>query len=225
MDYSITVEDLPDDRDLLIPVNVSTYDGEDAALTCFAEFKETVREYAEKYSGSLLSRDALGYLFSKVDPVMKARGYSMPDDAFEIDLVALLREAPEKGPCAAVNSKNARGLENLTGIDIDEAAMLHQEAFVCVEDGKIVSVAVENFCEDGCVEIACETAEGYRGRGYAFSACAALCRDIMDGGYAVKWQCSENNAASVALARKLGFTPVGREMYMCYFSNENGEDL
>lgn len=222
MDYTVKVEDLPDDRDLLIPVSVSL-DGDKALITCFEQFYGSVCEYAERYSGAPLSRDALDFLFSAVDPGMKRLGYSMPDDRFEIDCVCILNAVPEAGYRNAVNAERAVDLPNLTEIDLAEAGDLHQAAFVCVEDGRVVSVAAENFAEDGCVEIACETAEAYRRKGYAYSACAALCKDIISDGYSVRWQCSEENLPSVALAKKLGFAGTGREMYMCYYDEGNGE--
>ena len=224
MAYTIKTEDLPEDRDLLIPLSVAVYDGEDARITCFGEFADTAQRYAGLFSDALLSREALGYLFSEIDPAMKRRGYAMPGDRFEIDVVCSLDRAPAQGGVVTVNAIDAFAYENLTTIDLAEAATLHQEVFVCVADGKVVSVAVENFAEDGFVEIACETAEGYRGKGCAYSTCAALCRDIIAGGYSVRWQCSEDNPASVALAGKLGFKEIGREAYMCYYAGESGEE-
>ena len=220
MPYSITTEDLPDDRDLLIPVCASIR-GDTVEITCFEEFAGIAKEYGEKFAFAPLSDAALGELFSAIDPVMKSRGYAMPDDRFEIDWAGVLDRAPVSGGVLVFNAIDAAPYENLTGIDLAEAAELHQEAFVCVAEGKVVSVAVENFAEDGYVEIACETAEAYRGKGCAYSACAALCRDIVGDGYSVRWQCSADNAASVALAEKLGFEKIGSEMYMCYFNTEN----
>ena len=222
MPYSITTEDLPDDRDLLIPVCASIR-GDTVDITCFEEFSVIAKEYGERYSTAPLSDAALGSLFFSLDPIMKSRGYAMPDDRFEIDWVGVLERAPEPGGVVSLNAIDAAPYENLTGIDLAEAAELHQEAYVCIAEGKVVSVAVENFAEDGYVEIACETAEAYRSQGCAYSACAALCRDIIVDGYSVRWQCSADNAASVALAEKLGFEEIGSEMYMCYFNGENEE--
>ena len=219
MDHIITLEELPDDPDLLIPVSVVLRDGEDARISCYAEFEEAVRGYTEAFSDDLLSREAIAFLYSRVDPVMKARGYSMPDDAIEIDYIGMLSKCLPAGEHEAVNADRASDLENLTAIDLDEASQFHQEAFVCVADGKVVSVAVENFAGDDYVEIACETAADYRRRGYAYSACAALIRDIVDAGYAVSWQTSERNKPSLLLAEKLGFRQCGREVYFCYYQN------
>ena len=223
MEYRIIIEDLPDDRDLLIPVSVALSCDGAAEITCFEEFAETVGEYSERFSGDLLSREALEFLFTRIDPVMKARGYAMTDDEFNVDFVGTLDSQPSPGGVVVLNAIDAMAYENLTEIDLAEAAGLHQEALVCAADGKIVSVAVENFCEDGYVEIACETAESYRRKGCAYSACAALCRDIISDGYKVRWECSESNEGSVALARKLGFKETGRSAYMCYFREEDEE--
>ena len=219
MDHTVTVEKLPDDRDLLIPVSVVLRDGEPARISCYAEFEQVAAEYADRYGGDLLSREAVGFLFERIDPVMRSRGYSMPQDAPETDFVGLLFVAPEPGKHEVVNADLAAQAQNMTDIDLDEAAAFHQEAFVCLADGKVVSVAVENFAGDDYVEIACETAADYRRRGYAYSACAALIRDIVGAGYAVSWQTSESNTPSIMLAEKLGFKRCGREAYFCYYLN------
>jgi len=217
----ITVEKLPDDRDLIIPVSVYLRGGE-AEIVCAEPFESIAREYAKE--SDLLSGAALKRLFEKVDPVMRGMGYRMPEDSFELDYVGVLEVSPECGEHTTKIGKEALNTENLTDIDLAEAAEAHQESFVCEENGRIVSVAVENFADDDFVEIAAETAEPYRRRGYAYSACAALCRDIIEAGYAVRWQCEETNLTSVALAEKLGFRAIGRDMYMCYYLNGNGEN-
>ena len=222
MDCSIIIEGLPDDRDLLIPISAS-YDGKELNITCFEEFAGTAREYAERYGNDPFSREALDFLFRSVDPGMKACGYAMTDDSFEVDWVGTLTELPAPGEYTALNAKDASGLVNRTDIDLDEVAKLHQTAFVCVNGDAVVSVAVENFEEDGSVEIAVETAPEFRRMGYGYSACSALCRDIISDGFTVRWQCPECNAESLALAAKLGFIRTGKDMYMCYYRKDVGE--
>jgi hypothetical protein len=57
----------------------------------------------------------------------------------------------------------------------------------------------------GRMEMGVTTLEGHRRYGYATIACAQLIALCEEAGYATWWDCAEQNTASAALARKLGY--------------------
>ncbi|MBQ4055116.1 MAG: GNAT family N-acetyltransferase [Clostridia bacterium] len=213
----INVENYPDDPDLVIPLAITYRDGGDYDISCYPDTCDIAAEYAERFSDSLFSDEAAAFLKERFDRMFSERGY---EGHIEDDTVYYLDTPVARDE--SLNVKNARdavGLENLCEIDLKEAAELGQEAFVCVEEQRIVSVAVENYTHKSETEIAVETAEPYRRRGLAKAAASALCNDIIASGGAVTWHCSADNNASCLLAEAIGFRTDGREMYFCYYEN------
>jgi len=217
MQININVENEPDDPDLLIPIGI-VWDG-NINISCYQETLDLANRIAECINNDTLSDSVISEVKSSLDSLYCKRGYFMDSRFPEIDYVGILKNFPARGKYTSARGKDVTGMRNLTEIDIDEAVLLGQESFVCVADGAIVSVAVENFLHDGAVEIAVETAEAYRGKGYAYSVCADLICDIISAGYFVTWHCNEDNIESVNLANKLGFVRAGRELYYCYYLN------
>ncbi len=74
------------------------------------------------------------------------------------------------------------------------------------KDGQIVTEAYAPFWGVTRVEIGIFTAEIYRGKGFATLASAYLISEIERQGYQAYWSCNLDNAGSVALAKKLGFS-------------------
>ena len=216
-EISINVEKYPDDRDLLVPFSVTYREGGDYDISCYPDSLEIVGEYAERFGDSPFSDEAVAFLKDRLDGVFCPKGYELQ---IEDDCVYFLDKAVDCGDNAIVNARDAAGYENLCEIDLAEAAELGQEAFVCVKDEKIVSVAVENYTHKGETEIAVETSPDYRRLGYARAACAALCNDIVNSGGSVTWHCSRENRPSCLLAEKIGFRLDGREVYFCYYAKE-----
>lgn len=79
---------------------------------------------------------------------------------------------------------------------------------VFVED-RLVSIAVAFFLGEVHEELGVVTDSAHRGRGYSRAASAALCADIRARGHVPAWTTSPDNAASVAVAERLGFRRVG----------------
>jgi L-amino acid N-acyltransferase YncA len=63
------------------------------------------------------------------------------------------------------------------------------------------------FCR-GMAELGVEIAEAYRGKGLATLTCAYLIRECEALGYHTFWNAAQQNAGSVALARRLTFTHI-----------------
>ena len=72
-------------------------------------------------------------------------------------------------------------------------------------DDEICSEAYAVFRGAGKFEIGAITHEKYRGRNYAYITCKHLIGICEDRGYPTYWSCHQDNAASVATARKLGY--------------------
>lgn len=89
----------------------------------------------------------------------------------------------------------------------------HGAGFCLFEEGVLAAAAFSAFAEDGRLEIGIETLPSCRGRGYAYTVCAALIDYCLERGLEPVWSCREGNAGSYALARKLGFVPTFKLPY------------
>jgi GNAT superfamily N-acetyltransferase len=87
--------------------------------------------------------------------------------------------------------------------------------YCALRDGKIISWCLSIYASGNRRELGVETDENYRGIGlgsYLTSICACEC---ISRGFTAEWHCRDNNPASVATARKAGFsTPVP---YMSFY--------
>ena len=91
-----------------------------------------------------------------------------------------------------------------------DAAQFAREgkAFSIIADGMPVSTAFSAFTAPGILEIGIETAEGYRGNGYAEQVCRALIEHCLENELEPVWSCRLENTGSFNMARKLGFEPT-----------------
>jgi RimJ/RimL family protein N-acetyltransferase len=77
---------------------------------------------------------------------------------------------------------------------------------LCLMRGnEIITEAYASALGDRYAEIGAITREAYRGKGYAPIACATLIQTCEARGYQAYWSCDADNAASIRVARKLGF--------------------
>jgi RimJ/RimL family protein N-acetyltransferase len=85
-------------------------------------------------------------------------------------------------------------------------AFLEQGVAVCLLRGReILCEAYADGSVNGVREIGVRTGERYRGQGLATITCAHLIKACAEAGDRVYWNCAKSNAASAAVARKLGF--------------------
>lgn len=80
--------------------------------------------------------------------------------------------------------------------------------------GHLVAVAQNYARSDTYGEIGVHTLPAWRGRGFASAAAATVARYIQSLGLIPVWSCGENNAPSLRVAQKLGFTEVSRRVYL-----------
>ncbi|MCE3201776.1 GNAT family N-acetyltransferase [Paenibacillus sonchi] len=90
----------------------------------------------------------------------------------------------------------------------DEEHFLAEGAgYSILEDGGVASTAFSSCITADQLEIGIETAEASRGKGYAFTVCAALIDYCLDHRLEPVWACRLENQGSYYLAQKLGFKP------------------
>lgn len=88
------------------------------------------------------------------------------------------------------------------GID---AFLQHNIGYCLLKDGMIVSEATAGPAANGLFEMGVSTHPDHRGNGYATLVCAATVATCEAAGHTTYWNCAKQNAASAAIARKLGY--------------------
>jgi GNAT superfamily N-acetyltransferase len=73
-------------------------------------------------------------------------------------------------------------------------------------------------------DVSIDTLEPWRGRGFAAAAAIALMTHMRRQGKRAVWAAHESNVASLGLARRLGFRPVGRLVVVRRVFNEGPSD-
>lgn len=114
--------------------------------------------------------------------------------------VARLSEAP-----AAVRGN---------GYKTHEAMLTEGIAAGAIVEGHLVAIAHTYAETDLHADIGVSTLEGWREKGFATAAAALVAQAIQEKGKVPVWSCGEDNAASLRVAEKLGFTEVGRRTYV-----------
>jgi ribosomal protein S18 acetylase RimI-like enzyme len=89
-------------------------------------------------------------------------------------------------------------------------------------DDRLLAAAGVNWQSSDWAEIFVQTDPEARERGYGKSVCAALCRHLLEEKKGILYAVEEMNAASVRLARSLGFEDTGEREILCYGSVQTG---
>ena len=85
--------------------------------------------------------------------------------------------------------------------------------YTVMDHGIPASTAFSAFVHEPFLELGIETAESYRGNGYAYEACSALIEHCLAKDYEPVWACRGGNIGSMKLAEKLGFAESARIPY------------
>ncbi len=200
--------------DLAVPVHVETFEG-DTKIFSYPSVQKTCIEYEKRFLDDLYSDEALEFIRSgcsdfrselgyREEKHPKNWGYNFICDSLDVE-------------CDAAERIRRDGkYKNLTTFNIGECLAYERVVFAIVKEGQIVSVAVT--CEApqkgaDWIEIGTETAVRYRGNGYSTLAVRALSAFLIKKGFRVLYKCHHTNNASVAVAKKAGFTEVGKFYY------------
>ncbi len=81
-------------------------------------------------------------------------------------------------------------------------------AFSLLEGNVVACTAFSAFIINRQLELGIETAEKFRGKGYAVATCCALIDYCLENDYEPVWGCKLENTPSYLLAQKLGFEPT-----------------
>lgn len=94
--------------------------------------------------------------------------------------------------------------------DLRRYAELAAAIAVRVVDGDVVSLCIAGDVTETLWDVGIDTVDGHRRRGHARATFAALAAHMAAEGRQPVWCAEEGNAASMALAARLGFRPVDR---------------
>jgi RimJ/RimL family protein N-acetyltransferase len=106
------------------------------------------------------------------------------------------------------------------GYETREAMVTDGIAAGAVVDGNIVAIAHTYAETDLHADIGVSTLEAWREKGFATAAASLVAQEIQSKGKVPAWSCGEDNTASLRVAQKLGFTEVGRRIYVIPISPE-----
>jgi GNAT acetyltransferase len=80
--------------------------------------------------------------------------------------------------------------------------------------GNLVAIAYTSARSARHADVAVNTLEGWRGRGFATAAASLVARRLQEAGQIPVWSTGETNRASLRVARELGFAPVAQRTYV-----------
>lgn len=203
----------------IVPFLMEEYRGE-VSLEVYAGAENMAREFLSRYGGRLFSKDALSFIARSLDGYLLAHGYGRDTVGetlyyyqYEMtDKAALDLSLIKDGTHRLTASLLKRLLENRTTFSFPELLDKKLTAFVAVEDGVAVAIATvnERLHKGRVLEVTVETAPQYRQRGYALSTVTALSAYLLDRGATVAYCCRNTHVKSNRVAKRVGFTRVGR---------------
>lgn len=216
---------LSGESDIAIPIQVTQSADGEVSVTAYLKYKLEAEQFCRVFAADPFSDGAKEYLESVFSPLMKKLGYRFER---EYDQTVLSYEAEcgklQDVPCDAkiifigTNEELSSlylGTTRDFEIDDDDPADV---AFAAVQGNVALSVAtVNDYSEDGSVEINVETAKNERDKGYGAAVTSALCRHLLSLGERVSYRCRASNGASRRVAEKCGLTYKGKTFYyLCY---------
>ncbi len=210
---------------IAVPIQIDVPEKGESVLTVYSGFVKIAEKFVKKFGGDPLSPEALRFIEDRFTKPMSDAGYEYEKD---FDHLVFNYEAEEG------SLTDPGGADDVVFIDTDEKLASYylntsrdfrlndadpvDVAFAVVRDGAALSVAsVNDFSDDGSVEINVETSPGERCRGYGAAVTFALCRYLLSLGERVVYRCRSTNEASKAVAEKCGLRFTGKTYsFVCY---------
>lgn len=207
---------------VLIPIEVRRMADGSVRVSCYPQVEAVAREILASASDPL-SDTTLQVLVDAVRPF--AAEFDTAPEPYDVDRYYMYTlEAPPmpmltaEGELVTLTQSDFDRLPNKTDFLPD----FDGKMVGLVLDGAICAVAAENpYAPDGTAELNVDTAEDYRGRGFATACVSALARMLLsDGVDVVTYCCQKSNVPSVHVAEKVGFVRTA-EFYsvLCYLDD------
>ncbi len=121
--------------------------------------------------------------------------------------------APSRAVRPASPQDIAVVLAQCSADDIDEAAVGRDDSVVVAVTpaGAPAALATTEYWGAHVGHLGVLTAPGCRGSGYATAAAAGATRDVLTRGLLPQWRAAAGHAASLSIARRLGFVALGQQ--------------
>ena len=207
---------------MIFPVTVYIRQGK-FSVDVYEDVADIVKAAETEYNGNLLSDNALAYIETALIKYYAESDYEIFKDDGGLFLLF--------ASCDTTNTEIGSEVKDLDEscdgslletIDLEEAIDFGEKGSVIEIDGKVVSACVENFPdEENECEVAVETAEEFRNRGYAKSCLAHMANKLTEQGRTLTYLCSADNKESVFTAQSAGLCEIGRDYYYIFTKKEN----
>lgn len=200
--------------DMIIPISVSFLNN-NLNIDVYEELLPVAKEYLKRFEGRYFCEEALIFLDKSID----IEGYVRYDDPLEYYIVFEGASAV-KSDIEVVDIANAVYEVDETEFEADVIREEKQPASLIIRDGRIAAIAAANYLiedDEEEIELAVETLEEYRGRGYARAVLCDMANKVIGMGKRPTYRASCFNKASIATALSCGFSEIGKEYYYnCY---------
>ena len=210
---------------IAVPFQISEDVRGERKITAYRSFGDFAEDFARRFEQDPLSREAKEYVEKTLAPKMKSAGYEYES---EYDQTVVSYEAVKdklapvsRSVCVELIDNNER-LSQLyfattRDVEIDDGDPADCVA-AAVRDSVVLSAAsVNDYSDDGSVEINVETAINERCKGYAVACVSALAAYLLSLGERVSYKCRETNVASRRVAEKCGLVYTGKTYnFVCY---------
>lgn len=205
----------PYKEDVLIPFCIRQNENE-LITEVYSEFVPVAKEFEYRFSDDPFCDEALLFISENVE----IEGYYRTDGFNDYYILFARDRLLDIDTDGVVALSDAEYITDDTEFELDFVKEEGIPAFVIVENGEIASVCSINFeiedDETDC-EIAVETLEKYRRRGYAKKVICAMSNYLLSLGKRPTYLCSVKNTPSIELIKQLGFTEIQKEFYYnCY---------
>lgn len=211
------------ESNVAVPFQVTEYGG-DVTVLVYSRFSGIAEEFADKYGDCPFTKDAKDFIESALGKTMEKAGYTYEN---EYDHTVFNYEADSATPLARfeiptvfidTDEKLSKYyLSTVRDFEIEDGDG-NDVAFAVVDGDVVKSIStVNDFSDDGTVEINVETAKSDRSRGYASAVVSDMCRYLISRGERVSYRCRSTNVPSIKVAEKVGLKFTGKTFsFVCY---------
>lgn len=222
----IVIEDdfiIDNEFDCVFPISYELYYGKELKIATFERFLPVAKKFESLFGNDPFNVEAINWIHENFCKSARDNGYEPDEKAASKWILTHKIDNVNQINRSIINNSTIRldkfcRQKNLTTFKFDELFEQELTAFATSIDGKIVSIASENYSEyDNIAEITVETAPDYRKKGYAASNIAALAECLINDYELVAYNCSCKNIASQKSAVRAGFINDGKAYYyVCY---------